>query len=132
MKHNDLPEKKRQVIADGLARFLADTYAMYVKTQNFHWNVTGREFYALHLLLEKQYEEIAEELDEIAERIRALGFFVDASFSAFKKLTLVKEDHNVLGIKDILLSLIDGHRVLIHHGRHVAELSDKEGDFATV
>jgi starvation-inducible DNA-binding protein len=94
--------------------------------------VTGSEFFSLHLLFEKQYEEIAEELDEIAERIRALGFFVDASFSAFKKLTLVKEDHNVLGIKDILLSLIDGHRVLIHHGRHIAQLTDQEGDFATV
>ncbi len=133
MKLNfDLSEQTRQVIADGLARFLADTYAMYVKTQNFHWNLKGLEFYSLHLLFDKQYHEMAEELDEIAERIRSIGFFVDATFSAFRKLTLVKEEEKILSIKDMLLSLIEGHEILVRHGRHVAQLTDQEGDFATV
>jgi len=130
--HIDISEQTRQVIADGLSRFLADTYAMYVKTQNFHWNLQGPEFFSLHLLYDKQYKEMAEELDEIAERIRAIGYFVDASFSAFKKLTEVKEDARVLSIKDMLLSLIEGHEILIRHGRHVAQIADKEGDFASV
>ena len=130
--HIELSEQTRQVIVEGLSRFLADAYAMYVKTQNFHWNIHGPEFYSLHLLFEKQYEEIGEELDEIAERIRALGFFVDASFSAFKKLTLVKDEEKILSVRDMLLSLIEGHEVLIRHGRHVAQLTDQEGDFATV
>jgi starvation-inducible DNA-binding protein len=130
--HIDLSEQTRQVIVEGLSRFLADAYALYVKTQNFHWNVHGPEFYSLHLLFEKQYEEIGEELDEIAERIRALGFFVDASFGAFKKLTLVKDEEKILSVRDMLLNLIAGHEVFIHHGRHVAQLTDQEGDFATV
>lgn len=75
---------------------------------------------------------MADELDEIAERIRSIGFFVDATFSAFRKLTLVKEEEKILSIKDMLLSLIEGHEVLIRHGRHVAQLTDQEGDFATV
>ena len=130
--HIDISEQTRQVIADGLSRFLADVYAMYVKTQNFHWNLQGHEFFSLHLLFDKQYKAIAEELDEIAERIRSIGYFVDASFSAFKKLTEVKEDARVLSMKDMLLSLIEGHEILIRYGRHVAQIADKEGDFASV
>ena len=130
--HIDISEKTQQAIAEGLSRFLADDYAMYVKTQNFHWNLQGPEFFSLHLLFEKQYKEMAEELDEIAERIRAMGFFVEASFTAFKKRTEVKEDSKVLSIKEMILSLVDGHEMLIRHGRHVAQIADKEKDFASV
>ena len=76
-----MSQKGRKAVADGLAQLLANTYTTYLKTQNFHWNVIGSDFYALHLLFEKQYEELSEEVDEIAERIRALGFSVDATFS---------------------------------------------------
>jgi starvation-inducible DNA-binding protein len=128
----DISEQTRQVIADGLSQFLANIYALYVKTQNFHWNVKGLEFFSLHLLFEKQYEEIAEELDVVAERIRAIGFYVDASFSGFKNLTQVKDETKVLSSRDMLLSLIEGHETSIRQGRHVAEIADKEGDFASV
>lgn len=73
MMNIGLSDQTRQAISEGLTRYLADAYTLYLKTQNFHWNVTGPEFYSLHLLFEKQYEEMAEEIDEIAERIRTLG-----------------------------------------------------------
>lgn len=127
-----LSENTRQAISEGLYEVLADTYALYLKTQHFHWNVKGPEFYSLHILFEKQYEELAEAVDEIAERIRALGFYVDASFSAFKEATSVKEATKVLSIKEILTSLIEGHEAVIRKARKIAELCDKERDFASV
>jgi starvation-inducible DNA-binding protein len=127
-----ISEPSRMAISEGLSRFLADTYALYLKTQNFHWNVRGPEFYSLHLLFEKQYEDLAEAVDEIAERIRALGFYVDASFSGFQNKTSVKEETRVLTSKDMLKELIEGHEVLIRGVRKVAEIGDKDGDFATV
>jgi starvation-inducible DNA-binding protein len=133
MEHNiGISEPTRQIISEGLFRVLADTYSLYLKTQNFHWNVKGPEFYSLHILFEKQYEEMAAAVDEIAERIRALGFYVDASFSAFKEATSVSQERKVLNIKEMLVSLIEGHDVLVRNARKVAEISDKEGDFATV
>lgn len=130
--HIGISEKNRQEISLGLARMHADTYAVYLKTQNFHWNLTGPEFYSLHLLFEKQYEEMAGAIDEIAERIRTLGYFVEASFGALKKMTGVKEEERVLNIKEMLLSLIEAHESLICHARKVAEIADNEKDFATV
>ena len=127
-----IAQPSRQAISEGLARVLADTYALYLKTQNCHWNVHGPEFYSLHILFEKQYEELAEAVDEIAERIRAMGFYVDASFSAFKQMTSVKEGDKVLNSKEMLHSLIEGHEALIRNARKVAEIGDRDGDFATV
>lgn len=82
---------KRKHIADQLCTLLANTYTLYLKTQNFHWNVTGENFYSLHLLFEKQYEDLAEAIDVIAERIRALGFPTPASFSEFNRRSFIKE-----------------------------------------
>src|ERR1700679_1619831 len=100
-----ISEPSRAAISEGLSRFLSDTYALYLKTQNFHWNVRGPEFYSLHLLFEKQYEELAEAVDEIAERIRALGFFTDASFTSFMQHTAIQEENKVLNAKDMIASL---------------------------
>lgn len=127
-----ITEPSRASISEGLSRMLADTYAVYLKTQNFHWNVRGTEFYALHLLFEKQYQELAEAIDEIAERIRALGFFVDASFSAFKKDSSIPEEERVLTAKDMVQNLVLSHETLIRGARKVAEIADQDGDFATV
>lgn len=127
-----LSQQNRQAICDGLFRVLADTYALYLKTQNFHWNVRGPEFYSLHLLFEKQYEELAEAVDEIAERIRALDFYVDASFSAFREATSVKDEKKVLHVKEMLMSLVEGHESMIRNARKVAEICDNEKDFASV
>src|SRR3954468_5990595 len=83
--------KERRAIADGLSRVLADTYTLYLKTHNFHWNVTGPMFQTLHVLFETQYNELWQATDEIAERIRALGFPAPGTYSEFAKLATVKE-----------------------------------------
>ena len=127
-----ITEANRKKISEGLSGVLADTYALYLKTQNFHWNVQGPQFYALHLLFEKQYQELAEATDEIAERIRALGYHVDASFSSFLRQTAVDEEKKVPGSKAMLQNLVAGHETMIRGSRKVAEMCDKEGDFATV
>jgi starvation-inducible DNA-binding protein len=133
MEHNvGISEQNRSAISEGLSRVLADTYMLYLKTQNFHWNVRGIEFYSLHLLFEKHYLEMADAVDEVAERIRALGFFVDATFSGFSELSSIKEEEKVLNAKEMLTSLVQGHEALSRNARKVAEIADREGDFATV
>lgn len=127
-----IPEPTRSTISDGLARVLAESYALYLKTQNFHWNVRGAEFFSLHLLFEKQYLEMAEEVDEVAERVRALGFFVDASFSAFAEQSSIKEETKVLSAEEMVGSLVMGHELWARNARKVAEVADREMDFATV
>src|SRR5579883_1511377 len=87
-------KKHAGIVADELAHLLADTYLLYLKTQNFHWNVKGPLFPALHALFETQYQELAEAADVIAERIRALGCYAPASFSHFKKLSSLKESNS--------------------------------------
>jgi starvation-inducible DNA-binding protein len=81
----------RKAIAEGLSRLLADTYTLYLKTHNFHWNVEGPMFNTLHLMFEQQYTELATAVDLIAERIRALGFPAPGSYSTFARLATVKE-----------------------------------------
>jgi len=127
-----LPEFSRQEIAEGLNRLLADTYTLYLKTQNFHWNLKGIDFFSLHILFEKQYTEMAEAIDEIAERIRALGMVAIGSFEAFKRNSGIKSEDKELNIREMLMSLIEGHEVLVRRARKVAEFADKGDDFATV
>lgn len=127
-----MTEESRSKVADSLGRLLADTYAVYLKTQNFHWNLVGGEFYSLHILFEKQYEELAEAVDEIAERVRALGFYVDASFAGFQKLTSINGIEKTLSIKDMLQNLLQSHETVIRSMRQLSEMAEKENDPATV
>jgi len=127
-----LPEMSRSRVAEGLASLLADTYALYLKTQNFHWNVSGHEFFSLHILFEKQYTELSVDIDEVAERIRALGFYVDASFTAFKDLTAVCEEHKVRVAKEMVQELVRAHEIVIRSARNLAEIAEGEKDAATV
>lgn len=127
-----MSEKNRQLVGDALAKLLADTYSLYLKTQNFHWNVTGLEFYSLHLLFEKQFNSLNEEIDEIAERIRALGFFVDASLGGFKKLTSVSDEHLIMPAREMIDHLLRGHETWLRHARTLSTLAEKENDPATV
>jgi starvation-inducible DNA-binding protein len=127
-----MTDQNRQEVAQLLTRLLADTYATYLKTQNFHWNLVGREFYSLHLLLDTQYHEMAEAVDEIAERIRSLGFYVDASFTVFKELTTIKEEQKVIGQDEMIEHLIAAHEAVIRHARNFSPLAEKERDFASV
>ncbi len=124
-------EKPRALICEGLQKFLANTYAVYLKTQNFHWNIVSPGFYSLHILLESQYEELAKATDEIAERIRALGFFVEASFTSFKTISSIPDEEKVLTSVEMLKHLIQAHETLIRHARTLADLIEKEKDVAS-
>ena len=85
-----ISEKDRKTVCRGLNKLLADSYILYLKTQNYHWNVTGQMFQSLHLLFENQYQEQAIAVDGIAERIRALGEYAPGSFAAFSKVSSIK------------------------------------------
>ena len=87
-----IPQQQRAAIAQGLSRLLADSYTLYLKTHNYHWNVTGPLFNTLHTMFETQYTELAVAVDEIAERIRALGFPAPGSYAAFAELTSITEE----------------------------------------
>src|SRR5918992_5332684 len=87
-----IQETDRKAIAEGLSRLLADTYTLYLKTHNFHWNVTGPMFQTLHLMFEEQYNELALAVDLIAERIRALGFPAPGTYREFSSLSSIEED----------------------------------------
>ena len=91
-KKSDSSKKPNQkLLIEKLSQYLASTYSLYLKTQNFHWNVTGSEFLALHSFFEKQYDELAEAIDLIAEQIRTFGVFTPGSFTEFSKLSKIKD-----------------------------------------
>ena len=130
--NSGMTKKDRAAVGGALSKFLADTYVLYVKTQNFHWNITGAEFYSLHKLTESQYEEMASANDEIAERIRALGFYVEGSMEAFLKHTTVEEDHEIYPKFELIQHLIEAHEVVIKSARTLSVLAEKHNDPATV
>lgn len=126
--HIGLESKVAKTISESLLDYLATTYALYLKTQNFHWNLQGTNFYSLHLLFEKQYEEMAEAVDELAERIRALGSYVDGSFTSFHKRSKISDANKPLPQNEMIAELLDGHETLSKMGRPLIrkfqELSD--------
>jgi starvation-inducible DNA-binding protein len=121
-----------QKIADELLHFLADTYTLYLKTQNFHWNVTGPNFHSLHQMFEEQYNELAEAVDLIAERIRALKCSVPASFAQFMKLTSLKEETTIPSTKDMLKHLMKDHETIVHHAYIILSKAEKVNDQGTM
>jgi len=121
-------ESDRQKIARGLARLLADTYTLYLKTHNFHWNVTGPMFQTLHLMFEQQYNELALAVDQIAERIRALGYPAPGTYAEFTRLSSIKESKGVPSAKDMLRELVAGQEAVVKTARSVFPLVDKAND----
>src|ERR671915_2531682 len=101
-----IPEKDRENIAKGLSKLLADTYTLYLKTHNYHWNVTGPMFNTLHLMFETQYTELALAVDLIAERIRALGFPAPGSYRAFSRLSSIQEEEGVPAAEEMIRQLV--------------------------
>jgi starvation-inducible DNA-binding protein len=104
-----ISEADRVEIALGLSRVLADSYTLYLKTHNFHWNVTGKMFQTLHLMFETQYNELALAVDLIAERIRALGEFAPGSYREFGKLTAIVEAEGVPTAEEMIQQLKNDH-----------------------
>jgi len=127
-----LSEKDRGAIADGLSRMLADTYTLYLKTHNFHWNVTGPMFQTLHLMFMTQYNETWLAVDLVAERIRALGYPAPGSYKEFAALTSIKDSSGVPNAKEMIKQLVDGQETVVRTAREVLPVAEKAGDQPTV
>ncbi len=124
-------EKERKEIAEGLSRLLADTYTLYLKTHNYHWNVTGPMFQTLHLMFETQYNELALAVDLIAERIRALGFPAPGTYVDFGRLSSIPEEQGVPPAQDMIRKLVKGHEAVVRTARSVFPVVEKSSDEPT-
>ena len=121
----------RKQIAEGLARLLADTYTLYLKTHNFHWNVTGPMFNTLHLMFEGHYTELAAAVDLIAERIRALGFPAPGSYKAYARLSSIEEAEGVPSAEEMIAQLVKGQEAVVRTARTVFPAVERAGDEPT-
>ncbi len=126
-----IDESDRKAIADGLTRLLADTYTLYLKTHNFHWNVTGPMFQTLHLMFEGQYNELALAVDLVAERIRTLGFPAPATYAEFAELSSIKEERGHQSAETMIKLLVQGQEAVIRTARSIFPLADKAADEPT-
>ncbi|MDA3934094.1 MAG: DNA starvation/stationary phase protection protein [Gammaproteobacteria bacterium] len=126
-----LSDKQREHIADGLAHLLADSYTLYIKTHNYHWNVTGPQFKSLHELFEEHYLELATAVDEIAERIRALGHFAPGSYKEFSKLTVIEEEAGHPAADLMVRTLVTSHERVAKTARQAFKYADEAGDEPT-
>lgn len=127
-----ISESSRQSIADGLSRVLADTYTLYLKTHNFHWNVTGPMFQTLHLMFETHYNELALAVDLIAERIRALGHYAPGTYRAFSQLSSIAEADGVPAATDMIRELVAAHQTVAKTTRSVFPAAEAAADQATM
>jgi starvation-inducible DNA-binding protein len=127
-----IPETSRAEIAQGLGRLLADTYTLYLKTHNFHWNVTGPMFNTLHLMFEQQYDELALAVDLVAERIRALGHPAPGSYAQFAKLTSIREETRVPDAGAMIASLVEGQEAVVRTARAVFPAAEEAADQVTM
>ncbi len=121
----------RKEIADGLSHVLADTYTLYLKTHNFHWNVTGPMFQTLHLMFETHYNELALAVDLVAERIRALGFPAPGTYRQFVELSSIKEEDSIPKAQDMIRLLVTGHETVARTARQVFKSAESASDQPT-
>lgn len=127
-----ISEEQRKAIAEGLSVLLADTYTLYLKTHNYHWNVTGPMFQTLHTLFETQYNELALAVDDIAERIRALGEFAPGSYKEYAKLTSIKEADGIPSAEDMIKDLVKGQEAIAKTARSIVPTADEAADEVTL
>lgn len=125
-------EENRKAITDGLSKVLADSYLLYLRTHNYHWNVTGELFHSLHEQFEEQYTELADAIDEIAERIRALGHKAPGTFKEFHELTSLKEDTEEPEAMEMVRRLAVGNEQVIRTVREALEPAREADDEATM
>lgn len=123
--------EQRKRIADGLSKVLADTYTLYLKTHNFHWNVTGPMFQTLHLMFEAHYTELALAVDLIAERIRALGHPAPGTYRQFAKLSSIGEEDGIPKATEMIQLLVRGHEAVARTSREVFAIADEANDQPT-
>lgn len=126
-----IEEDDRKEIAQGLSKLLADTYTLYLKTHNFHWNVTGPMFQTLHLMFEQQYNELALAVDLIAERIRALGLPAPGTYREFSQLSSIKEEEGALSAEEMIRLLVEGQEAVVRTARSVFPVVERVNDEPT-
>ena len=126
-----IDKENRKEIVDGLSLLLADSYTLYLKTHNFHWNVTGPMFNTLHLMFETQYTELALGVDLIAERIRSLGFPAPATYTEYAKLTSISESSGVPNADEMIQQLVSGQEAVVRTARSVFSIADRANDQPT-
>lgn len=127
-----IAEPARREIADGLAALLADTYTLYLKTHIYHWNVTGHLFNSLHLMFEGQYLELRDAVDEVAERIRALGHLAPLGYADFVRLSTIPDDTDAPEALEMVRRLAAGHEAVVRTARQVVAVAEDAGDVASV
>jgi starvation-inducible DNA-binding protein len=126
-----IDQKQREEIAEGLSLVLADSYRLYLKTHNFHWNVTGPMFQTLHLVFETQYDELALAVDLVAERIRAFGVTAPGTYKQFAQLTAIKEEGGIPEAHDMIRRLVGGHETVARTTREVFKAAEGASDQPT-
>lgn len=126
-----IPTEQRLAIAEGLSRLLADTYTLYLKTHNYHWNVTGPMFQTLHTMFMTQYTELSLAVDDVAERIRALGHPAPGTYAAFARLSSIAEDEGVPSSREMIANLVKGHEAVTRTARQVFPVAEGASDEPT-
>jgi starvation-inducible DNA-binding protein len=126
-----IADQDRKAIAEGLSRLLADSYTLYLKTHNYHWNVTGPMFNTLHLMFEQQYTELSLAVDLIAERIRALGFPAPGSYKAYAALTSIEEETGTPSAEEMIRQLVKGQEAVVRTARAVFPAAEAAHDEPT-
>ena len=126
-----ISDQDRDEITQGLSRLLADTYTLYLKTHNYHWNVTGPMFNTLHLMFETQYNELALAVDQVAERIRALGHVAPGTYAAYVKLSSIKENEGIPKATDMIRELVAGQEAIVRTARSIFPAAERASDEAT-
>lgn len=126
-----ISNEDRQEIASGLSKLLADSYTLYLKTHNFHWNVEGPQFNTLHLMFEQYYTELALAVDEIAERIRALGVKAPGTYTAYAKLASIDESTGEESAEEMIRQLVLGQEAIVRTARAMLRPATAAGDEPT-
>lgn len=126
-----IERKDRQAIAEGLSRALADTFTLYLQTHNYHWNVEGPMFNTLHIMFMEQYNELWTALDEIAERVRSLGFHAPGSYAAFSRLSSIQASEEQPDALEMVRRLVKGHEAVARTLRSVFAAAEEGEDEVT-
>jgi starvation-inducible DNA-binding protein len=124
-------EQERRDIAGKLSGLLADSCTLYLKTHNYHWNVTGPLFNTLHSMFEAQYVELAIAVDDVAERIRALGVKAPGSYSEFAQLTSIEEAVGGESAEEMIRDLVGGQETIVRTARNAISATASAGDEPT-
>lgn len=127
-----ISDQGRKAIADGLSVYLADNYLLYLKTQNFHWNVVGPQFHTLHAMFEAQYSDLATAVDDIAERIRALDHPAPGSLTQYMQISNLKDQEDIPAAEKMVEILVADHESIVACARKVLQIAESHHDDVTV